>query len=264
MDTYKQGKGLVAVFPQSFKASRLSGERKGTSTDIANIKRVYEDQLKFDVELFEDLPCEDLKMAIKDVRSMVENRANEYHSLTMFILTHGGRYNRPEQLENMKQVTELDYLLASDHEKFYLSKDVIQLFDNDKCQALKGKPKMFIVQACRNVSPEKVLDGTDGVILPDSPNSAICSDRQPKPKLCDFIVVNSTLPERFAFRNEQHGSYLIRFLCEAIEKYPGMTFTDHVTMVNNAMKDQIQWNEQKTYQVCEQVSALTKNIVLHH
>ena len=40
-------------------------------------------------------------------------------------------------------------LLLSDHTPINLSDDLVSRFDGNNCPALRGKPKVFLFQACR-------------------------------------------------------------------------------------------------------------------
>ncbi|KAH9383233.1 hypothetical protein HPB48_024312 [Haemaphysalis longicornis] len=41
------------------------------------------------------------------------------------------------------------FIYGSDGEKLHLRNDVYRTFNNEECPALKKKPKIFLVQACR-------------------------------------------------------------------------------------------------------------------
>lgn len=113
---------------------------------------------------------------------------------------------------------------------------------------------MFIVQACR--AKEKTEPGVDS-----SAASSSIATNDSFPDQSDYLVVNSTLPDKYAYRHSKKGSWLIYYLCQIIDKKPSQRFTDIVTMVNATMKKKLESGCEK-YQICEQVSALTKKVIL--
>ena len=101
--------------------------------------------------------------------------------------------------------------------------EIAKLFDHNSCPSLAGKPKVIIVQACREIDLEKIGNGKYGY-LP-------CS---PIPNEVDFLIAYSTPLGYPSWRSPQHGSVYIEVFCEVLMR----NAHDHdlvsiLTMVNN-------------------------------
>ncbi len=65
------------------------------------------------------------------------------------------------QMESRNMSSSTDYLLVvlshgypnglvtSDQTRMNIQQDIIPIFDGENCPAMQGKPKVFIIQACR-------------------------------------------------------------------------------------------------------------------
>lgn len=102
--------------------------RKGSDMDAFKFKRIFR-ELGFTVESKRNLTSEKMKSVFKQICA----RCVAVHdALVVILLSHGtesGIYGT-DGLE-----VDLNYILTC--------------FDNKNCKSLKGKPKVFIVQACR-------------------------------------------------------------------------------------------------------------------
>lgn len=58
------------------------------------------------------------------------------------ILTHGSCYYRVNSEQQFH--TREDMIMAADEP--FLTRDILQLFQDNKCKTLKGKPKLFFIQ----------------------------------------------------------------------------------------------------------------------
>ena len=95
--------------------------------------------------------------------------------------------------------------------------EVIEIFSGARCPTLIGKPKIFIVQACRgrrrNQTVQNLNDkNDDGCDMIDSGTTA-------RPNISDYLVAYSTIPGHVSFRNNKIGSIFISTLVEIIKQY---------------------------------------------
>lgn len=101
-------------------------------------------------------------------------------------------------------------IVGTDNEYIFME-DVLDMFNNEKCPKLKGKPKLFFIQACRGdkfdagISNNNVADGK----LKSLPNKFLLQPQQRSPSWTDMLIAHSTIPEHVALRNEKHGSWFI-------------------------------------------------------
>lgn len=103
-------------------------KRRGSDKDASRLKNVFE-QLGFDVQLMRDLTSHRMKSFLMQASASCKYK---YDALVVILLSHG---------------TE-SAIYGTDGIEMDLN-DIISLFDNKRCKQMIGKPKVFIVQACR-------------------------------------------------------------------------------------------------------------------
>ena len=96
-------------------------------------------------------------------------------------------------------------------------KDLSDMFKPDRCPSLAGKPKLFIIQACRGHQTDPgvnvhVVSGGQEFDEPDGPAQSI-----KLPVEADFLFAYSTIPGYYSWRNGANGSWFIQALCETLE-----------------------------------------------
>ena len=80
-------------------------------------------------------------------------------------------------------------------------------FTADNCPSLAGRPKIFVIQACRgNQLDHGVKVQKDGVARYSIPTHA------------DFLFAYATIPGFMAFRNTTEGSWFINELCKELQE----------------------------------------------
>lgn len=97
----------------------------------------------------------------------------------------------------------------STYDSFYMLDDLFNAFTADKCPTLAGKPKIFIIQACRNNRDDRGDQGIDkGIVFGEEQARASpgalrdYTDREKNkqqmnyslPSHSDFLVVYATSP----------------------------------------------------------------------
>jgi len=123
---------------------------------------------------------------------------------------------------------------------------VLRQFNNDGCPALKGKPKLFIFQACRG-------DETDYGVMPriTFPEDRTASDaRKVIPnvvEMChvykevsweDMIIAYATLPGYVANRDRYRGTWFIECLCSVFMQFAADTdLRDMLDIVAERLKN---------------------------
>lgn len=108
----------------------LFQERAGSDNDARNLDEVFKG-LGFEVFWRNNLTADQIKSLI-DVVS--QNKKHwDADAFALIILSHGKK----------------GVIVGSDNNYVRIHKDLIEPFNNAKCPALSGKPKMFFIQACR-------------------------------------------------------------------------------------------------------------------
>ena len=113
--------------------------RSWSQSDITKIKKL-ENHIKVRFNVYEDCTAEKMKTVLSTVESTISKNSS---GLLVFIMTHGSN----------------DDMLYGTDEKCVSVKDLVELFEGDKCQVLEKKPKIFIIHACRG-KYEELVDPT--------------------------------------------------------------------------------------------------------
>lgn len=113
--------------------------------------------------------------------------------------------------------------------------ELFDLFRGDRCPSLVGKPKIFIVQACRG---SKFEEGVSLVEVDAASTQNIYEvEEGTKPTIpsgADFLISYSTSEGYFSHRDTCLGSWFIQDLVKVMKEYGSSTeFTTLLTYVNS-------------------------------
>ncbi|KAM4811486.1 caspase-6 isoform X1 [Urocitellus parryii] len=231
-------RGLALIFNhERFYWQLMLPERRGTSADRENLTRRFSD-LGFEVKCFNDLKAEELMHKIQEVSTSSHVDADCF--LCVF-LSHG----------------EGNHIYAHD-DKIDIQ-TLTGLFKGDKCKSLVGKPKIFIIQACRGnqhdvpVTPLDVVDHqTDNLYNVTEVDAA---SMYTLPAGADFLMCYSVAEGYYSHRETVNGSWYIQDLCEMLRKYgSSLEFTELLTLVNRKVS-------QRRVDFCKDPNAIGKKQV---
>ncbi|XP_045139974.1 group XIIA secretory phospholipase A2 isoform X2 [Echinops telfairi] len=215
MDHRKRGIALIFNHERFFWKLTLP-ERRGTTADRENLRRRLSD-LGFEVKCFDNLKAEELYLQIHTASTSSHADADCF--LCVF-LSHG----------------EGNHIYAYDTKLEIQA--MIDLFKGDKCQSLVGKPKIFIIQACRGNQhdvPVSPLDEVDHQkVKPDTNVTEVdAASVYTLPAGADFLMCYSVAEGYYSHRETVNGSWYIQDLCEMLGKYgSSLEFTELLTLVN--------------------------------
>lgn len=181
-------------------------QRKGSDMDAYRFKEIFK-QLGFAVESKRNLTAEKMKAVFKQVAARCTAK---YDALVVILLSHG---------------TESG-IYGTDGLEVDLN-DILSYFDNKKCKQMLGKPKVFIVQACRGrLADYGVKDTQTFFSQPDSQSLTQSSqftqlnsyspkisrwselDKDFHPTRTDMVLCFSCHTGFVSTRNEEDGSWL--------------------------------------------------------
>lgn len=119
--------------------------RKGSDEDANRFDQIFK-QLGFKTIMTRNLTAEQMKNKFKELSAACKP---EHDALFVFILSHGSEHG----------------IYGTDGLEVYLESEIISCFDNRNCKAMIGKPKVFVIQACRGRSKDCGGDGetTDSI-----------------------------------------------------------------------------------------------------
>ncbi|XP_003221840.2 caspase-6 isoform X2 [Anolis carolinensis] len=228
-------RGLALIFNhEHFFWHLMLPERRGTQADKENLKRGLTD-LGFEVKCFDDLKAEEVLQNIYNVSTDEHDDADCF--LCVF-LSHG----------------EDDHVYAYDA-KIEI-KSLTNMFKGDKCPSLVGKPKIFVIQACRGDKHDDPVIARDTV---DSKKELDINETEVDtaavytlPAGADFLMCYSVAEGYYSHRETINGSWYIQDLCEMLKRHgSSLEFTDLLTLVNRKVSH-------REVDVCKDRKALGK------
>ncbi|XP_017263180.1 caspase-6 [Kryptolebias marmoratus] len=216
-EEFKMGRkrrGLALIFNQERFFWRLGlNDRHGTNADSYNLERRLV-ELNFEVRTFDNY--KQVEVLDKIHEAAVEDHSDADCFLLAF-LSHG----------------EDDHVFTYDGK--ISIQEITSLFKGDKCKTLAGKPKIFIIQACRGDKhdvPVAPFDDVDNKVLT---NEVVvdASAIHALPAGADFIMCYSVADGYYSHRETVNGSWYIQDLCELLKEYgTTLEFTELLTLVN--------------------------------
>nr|QDF63032.1 caspase-3C [Dugesia japonica] len=159
--------------------------RNGTNIDFKNIKITFE-KLNFEIQWNDN--CRSLEMIQNLQKISLKSDLKDYSIFVCVILSHGDE----GIIYGFEDSVEINKLLA--------------IFTEENCEALRDKPKIFLIQACKG-------DKCDSGAYADSIQSNNINKMFIEP---NFFIGYSTVPGYFSWRNQVVGSWFISSLCDVI------------------------------------------------
>jgi len=201
----RRGKCLI-INNRTFQPRTKLNERLGTEKDREALFSMWTD-FNFDVEVLNDKSCYEIR---RGVQSLSEQDFTDFDCLAVCVLTHGDR----------------GVLWGCDNR--YAVDDLYQPFTADKCPSLAGKPKLFFIQACQGSGFDR------GTFVKASETDAVDSAQYYKiPTWADFLIMYSTIPGYYSWRNPSNGSWFIQALASVMPKHAHeMDLLSMLTLVN--------------------------------
>jgi len=210
-------RGRAHIFNQhSFEGDILQEKRRdGTDQDVKNLRSTL-DSLNFDVIVHQDKRC-------REIEDILENLANEDHSdadcLFVALFTHGGE-------EEMVWAYDLQFST----EIFWST------MSSTNCPSLAGKPKIYLVQACRGQEPNEPFR-----VAKAGRNSSNGNFTMTIPNHADSLLIYSSIPGFVSLRDPVSGSWLVQAFCRVMdtEKYDD-DLVSIVTEVNRVVASEFE------------------------
>ncbi|CAB3234517.1 unnamed protein product [Arctia plantaginis] len=181
-------RGIAIIFNhETFNIHSLK-PRTGTNVDSNNLLKVLQG-LGFAVTVVNNRTSSEVHSYVQQIAELDHT---DHDCLLIAVLTHG----------------ELGLLYAKD--THYKPDNLWSHFTADKCPSLAGKPKIFFIQACQG-------DKLDpGITLNRTETDGLSSSSYKIPIHADFLIVFSTVPGYYSWRNTTRGSWFMQALCDEL------------------------------------------------
>jgi len=201
--------------------------RKGAEVDSENLAELFT-QLGFKVEKHLNLGRTETFRVLIDFAARTEHK--DADMVIVCILSHGTHHGR---------------VVAADCLELEVEVDILRRFNNDYCPELKGKPKFFILQACRGEDEDygtlelQSRDATDA-----KPRSRSMSSMSPPGVAAkgltweDILIAFATLPGYISNRDHFRGTWFIESLSKVIMNHAKDTsLRDMLDLVGLELRD---------------------------
>ncbi len=227
-NTYPSGRGFMLIINQEFKGNPR-WQRDGSEEDVL---RLHETFLAFgyEIETKYDLRRDEMNDALIKTRERLNNDPQAYSNLVVVIMSHGK--NRE--------------VMALENNRWFSVDELPVIFSNKACPGLRGRPRIFFINACRGEVPNEFIGGhhrSKGVQQdgpPNLPPLALETGGSEGPDICDNIICYSTVLNSPSYRYEpsisvcfkyfsrklhllcrhpRNGTFYIKTLCDAIKSF---------------------------------------------
>uniref|UniRef100_A0A8C6VDJ6 Caspase-1 n=1 Tax=Naja naja TaxID=35670 RepID=A0A8C6VDJ6_NAJNA len=186
--------------------------RSGAEVDLEQMTLLLED-LGYNVETETNLSSQGITTCLKKFAAREEHKTSD--GMFVVLMSHG-------HLDSLCGVHS-----QNEQSDIFSIKTVFSTFNNINCPALRGKPKVVIIQACRGEQQgcmiEKVEDSATSAAASfqsDSHAMQLQSDAIQRVHVeSDFICLYSTTPDHVSWRHPKTGSLFISQIIENIKKY---------------------------------------------
>uniref|UniRef100_A0A8C4WYB9 Caspase-6 n=2 Tax=Eptatretus burgeri TaxID=7764 RepID=A0A8C4WYB9_EPTBU len=207
-------RGIALIFNhENFFWQLCLNQRRGTAADGRNLQK-WLTYLGFEVMLHNDKTVSEFKELIAQAALADHSDADCFICVVM---THG----EPGKLFARDGAIEMEELL--------------QPFRGNVCKTLAGKPKIFIIQACRGEKHDEPVpvDEVDSIQGETNKVEIDYGIRTYIPSAADFLMCYSVAEGFFSHRETINGSWYIQDLVKVIQEHgTELEFLEILTLVN--------------------------------
>ena len=227
---YMARSGYVLVINNYLFPQRTDVERTGSNDDVIGLANLFDD-FNFRTRVHDNLTKSDM---LKLLMETAEKDFSKYDCFVCVILSHGskeGIYGTDDEVINLDAITSL--------------------FRRDECPSLEGKPKIFLIQACRGNQRDQVPIESD--------SDPIVFSKPSLPADADFLICFASAPGHQSYRQPYLGSWFISTVSAVFKKYADREhIMDMMLRVNNQVASYFSRDGLK--QMPCQVCMLTKKV----
>ena len=132
-------------------------------------------------------------------------------------------------------------------------KYIEERFNRNNCPELYGKPKIFIIQACRGLD----IEAGEQCSVPDSG-----PEKKTLPLKTDFLVAYPCEEDYRSFRHVKSGSYFIKAICSVFRQHwERKSLVSMLTLVNSLIADEeIKFERDGLIVACKQTANFNSSL----
>ncbi|XP_060588760.1 uncharacterized protein LOC132744161 [Ruditapes philippinarum] len=138
-------RGTALIIGNEFKGQGLN-ERKGCLKDVEMAQELFK-RLDFNVTSFKNLSAVDMKKKMEIASKFTYN--NDCDCFVLVLSTHGHEAKEIDLKKSNEATVWRHQVLAEDNVPIYVD-EIIDIFNDENSVGLKGKPKLFFIQACKS------------------------------------------------------------------------------------------------------------------
>ena len=196
--------------------------REGSEVDVTRMTELFE-WLQFKVEVHRNKKAAEIRSTVRHY--CCEEEHNKFDCFVLLLMSHGSK----------------DSIFGTDGKLVNLRRDIRQFLIGEKCDSLRGKPKLIFVQACRGSEANEGLVVTESgysVVgnLPSQEASPypVCTpsnlDMTPSftpatdfkysiPQDSDILIFYASSSSYAAHRHTREGGWFVMKLYDVMRKY---------------------------------------------
>ncbi|XP_006923446.1 caspase-14 [Pteropus alecto] len=172
--------------------------REGSEADIHALELMFQ-QLGFESTMKKDPTAQQFLEEMKKFQHAIDAREDSVSCAFVVLMAHG-----------------LEGHLEGEDEQMVDLENLFEVLNNKNCQALRAKPKVYIVQACRGEQkdPGEIVGG-DNIVM------SAKDSLQTIPTYTDILQVYSTVGGYISYRHDKDGSCFIQTLVDVFTERKG-------------------------------------------
>lgn len=208
MPEYKMSaspRGLALIIEIEEFSNEVQQKRIGSHVDVENLTDLFK-QLDFTVRHEKNLTRLEFTQLLNEFSA--DEGQSSADMMILVVLSHGRD----------------GHVIASDGSSIG-TETIYEKFNNEHCPALQGKPKFFIIQACRGDEKDVPSHENSMYMGPSSRKRRVGNDRdtvpfffgevnKARPTWEDMVIAYSTIPGFTSLRDHEKGTWFIQALVE--------------------------------------------------
>ncbi|MBN3271393.1 CASP1 protein, partial [Polyodon spathula] len=180
-------------------------KRLGSDVDNEAMKTLLE-ALDYQVEGHADLSAEEMETKLTEFSRREEHKTSD--STFIVLMSHGTE----------EGICGVNYDQERDPQDILTTNTISRIFNNKSSLNLVGKPKIFIIQACRGVNCGYVMIPNLQGGCHQQPEYHTDAPLNKFHRESDLIFFCSTTPENMSYRNPKTGALFIKTLVDIFRK----------------------------------------------